>query len=151
MSLEYRHEDFDTVWPDIEAMLPLHWDEISGGMRPDRPGVALLACEHYRQVAHDGRLCIVTARSTGTLAGYYVSTISQAPLWRERRAYTDFFYLHPACRGGFEGQRLILAAENALRSLGARLIITGTADTELGGALEYLGYRPLERVYGKRL
>ncbi|WP_322027460.1 GNAT family N-acetyltransferase [Burkholderia sp. BCC1977] len=150
MSLEYRQEEFDSAWPDIAAMLPLHWREISSGKQPDPSGVVRLASGHYRQIACEGRLCIVTARAAGVLAGYYVSTVSDAPLLGERRAYTDFFYLHPVYRGGFEGQRLIAAAECALRSRGVQMLVIGTANAELGGALEGLGYRPIERVYGKR-
>ncbi|WP_161556587.1 GNAT family N-acetyltransferase [Burkholderia pyrrocinia] len=150
MRLEYRQEDFEAVWSDIVAMLPLHWHELSDDMRPDPAGLASLASEHYRQIARDGRLCIVTARAAGVLAGYYVSIVSDAPMRGERRAYTDFFYLHPAYRGGFEGQHLIAAAERALRTRNVQMLVIGTANAALGGALEALGYRLIERVYGKR-
>ncbi|WP_155720513.1 hypothetical protein [Burkholderia anthina] len=37
---------------------------------------------------------------------------------------------------------------SALKLRGARMIVTGTADAEPGFALEGLGHRPIECVYG---
>ena len=61
-------------WRDAEALAVAHFDEVDGGVEPNRPFI--LDCDLMQALDQAGALKIVTARRDGQLVGYYTWNVS---------------------------------------------------------------------------
>jgi hypothetical protein len=159
-----RHEGGGVIvfrverWRDLRAeMLPLlerHWREVA----VNQAEVPLdINQGRYDSIDEDERLHIVTARADGGLVGYHVAIIDTHLHYASTlHGFTDVYWLHPEHRTGRTGLRLFeavqreLAAEKVRRGYRVMKLISATKlHLDQGPLFEYLGYRPVERVYSK--
>ena len=136
-----------------DEALPLlrrHWEEVA----LDRDSVPLaMDWAVYEAMDAAGLLHIVTAREDGALAGYYWAMVQRHLHFSTTlTAFTDLIFLDKPFRRGRTGQRLIEAAEQSLRALGVRQILTGVKPKpNLGPLLQRMGYALHEVSYSKQI
>jgi GNAT superfamily N-acetyltransferase len=134
----------------------LHWAEASA----DRSVPLAVDWECFKALERiDAELCIAVRRD-GKLIGYAVYLIHTHLHYQGYRvAEADVFFLHEEDREGWIGIKLFQIAEELLRARGvdevwqrAKLHVKpGRGRSDLGPLFRYLGYRPVETVYRKRL
>lgn len=119
--LEIGLEPFASIWPEVDALGAAHFEEVDGGIEPNRPyrlDVALM-----QQLENIGCLKIITARVKGHLAGYCTWNItpdveSAGLLIAQQGAWfvgKDFDRLHL-------GTKMLKMAITELRKLGVKNI-----------------------------
>jgi hypothetical protein len=134
-------------WPEFEALLQQHWQEIAKfkhlmTLNPHLP--------RYVQIEREGRLHLVVLRDAGKMCGYSMHLIVKGhPHYRHlTTAEDDIHYLIPELRGtgAHEDMRVF-----ALQTLAARGVQIVTARTKVGHAhettLRRIGYEPFDMVY----
>lgn len=67
-------ETFDSLWPEADALARKHFQEVDGGVEPNRPFE--LDAPLMRMIEQAGSLKIITARVNGKLVGYCSWNIS---------------------------------------------------------------------------
>lgn len=106
----------------------------------------------------DLEVCVV-ARINGFPIGYAVYVLVPHLHYDQRVADADVFFVDRRFRSGWIGVRLFQVAERLLRERGVneiwsrvKLHVTaGQRRRDLGGLFRWLGYRPVETIYRKRL
>jgi len=150
MTLKYQQEFAIQVQEDIRPLIVQHWEEIAlnkGVMKlnPDWDAYFLLEAE--------GKLKIFTARDAGLLVGYFVVTLGYNIHYKDHLCATnDIIYLHKEYRKGYAGIKLIKFAEQCLREDGvSTLNINTKIHQPFDKVLQWLKFKPIERVYSKYL
>ena len=153
-TLTFQEEAFSCVWPEIAALLPAHWQEIA----LDKEYIPLnMDLGAYAMLERQGILQVVTARVEGeTLVGYFITFIRcHLHYCQSLTAFEDMYYLAPAYRRGWNGIRFFQAVEASWRVRGVERAVISFKLHFQGGrvarVLEWLGWRPTERVYTKLL
>ncbi len=146
----YASERYADWKHEAAALLELHYDEIAA----DKDLIKLNP-DHERYEYHDsiGQLNLVTCRKDGALVGYHIAFVYTHPHYRDSlTAFTDVFFIHPEHRNGRVGIRLFQYAEKTLREKCVQRIYTGTKlSNDIGSLLEYMDFKPIERLYTKVL
>lgn len=139
-------------WRDIRAeMMPLlvrHWREVA----LNHSDVPLDIDEaRYKSLDESGALHIVTARQVGALIGYHVAIVSTHLHYASTlHGITDVYWIAPEKRHGTTAIRLFQRVESELEVRGVRKLFTATKlHLDQGRLFEYLGYKPVERLYAK--
>lgn len=147
--LVYRCEDFFDFLPEMEKLLPVHYDELC--VTKDFP----LAPDYdqYRRVNDAGMLCCVTCRCDDELIGYIIFFLQPHIHYKTcMTAFEDVYYVSPEHRRGRVGIRLFQYAEKVLRNIGINRIILHTKiHLDNSRLFEYLGYKNSDKVYTKLL
>jgi hypothetical protein len=138
-------------WPEFEALLKQHWQEIAKfkelmTLNPHLP--------RYLQIEREGRLHLVVMREDGRMVGYSMHLIVKGhPHYRHlTTAEDDIHYLVPKLRGrgAHEDMRVF-----ALCTLAERGVHFVTARTKVGHphetTLRRIGYVPFDMVYALNL
>jgi hypothetical protein len=68
-SLEIWREPFASVWPEVQILTQQHFDEVDGGVEPNRGHDVDAAALH--ELSKRGILLVITARLDGRLVGYF--------------------------------------------------------------------------------
>ena len=149
-SVVFAVEPFSVVYPEMQNLLHLHYDEIAPHQdifkfNPD--------VDAYLRMDKAGTLCIVTARAQGLLIGYIVMMINRHLHYKDTFVATDdVHFIHPLYRKGSLGLRLIAAAEKEMVLRKVKVMILRTKVAHNHGVLfERMGYTPLDIVYSKAL
>lgn len=138
------------------VLFALHWLEASA----DRSIPLDLDWERYALLEEAGMLLTVAARSGGVLIGYVIYLIYPQLHYRGLVvADSDAFFLRPSDRRGATGIRLFQVAEALLRERGVHEVWgrvklhvrPGRGRSDLGPLFSWLGYRPVETLYRKRI
>lgn len=139
-------------WRDLRAeMLPLlvrHWREVA----LNHADVPLDIDEAgYKRLDDCGSLHIVTVRRDGLLIGYHVAIVTPHLHYASTlHGITDVYWIAPECRHGVTAMRMFQCVERELKKLGVKKLFTATKlHLDQGPLFERLGYRPVERLYGK--
>lgn len=149
-SVTYQEEAFDVVWPEVQPLLKMHWEEIA----QDKATMPLdVAVEAYRQLDAEGGLSLVTVRVDEELVGYFVSFVRPHLHYQSTLcAYVDLYYVAPAYREGLFALELFKQAEACLRARGVQKVFAGTKTYKHVGALfRRLHWRETETLYTKWL
>jgi GNAT superfamily N-acetyltransferase len=101
----------------------------------------------------------VTVRRNGELVGYAVYFLAPHMHYDLTIADADVFFLDPAHRSGWLGVRLLRISEELLREKGVGEVWNrvklhvkpGRGGRDLGVLFRFLGYRPVETSYRKRI
>ena len=149
--MHYEVEDFRDIKDELVPITQAHWEDValnqdSVALNPDW-GV-------YEYLQEHGNLQIVTARNDeGVMVGYVVYIISPWLHYRDHiLADGDVFWLHPDYRKGLTGIKLLRAAEDFLKQYGVDFIINKVKlHKDIGPLFERMGFKPIERVYAKRI
>lgn len=143
----------------LEDLIAFNWEEVSAGrdypaLDIDWPMVLMLE--------RLGKLVGISARKKGRLIGYASYFIQGHMRHRLTRwAVNDALYVDADHRKGRLAVNLIRAAEILLKDDGVQFItqgdmmpldlVTGKPRATLGRLLMWLGYKPFDQVYMKRL
>ena len=146
--ITYQVEDWHQCLPEMEAMWPLHWEEVAG----DKDVIKLEP--HYKMyddIYRSGQMHVVTARCDGKLIGYHVSIVRPHLHYKSSlSSYTDLYFIHPDYRKGMTGVNLFRFTEKSLKQRGVQKMFTGTKlSLDMGRIFERLGWRETERLYTK--
>ena len=142
---------FAELYPQMEPLLPLHWDEIALNkhlmvLKPQ--------LEVYEANAANGRLlCIGAWNSEGALVGYSLTMVLPHPHYADLIvAQNDLLFLLPEHRKTGQGGALIVLTEHLAAVRGARLMLWhAKKGTDLDIALSRAGYPVQDIIYSKEL
>jgi GNAT superfamily N-acetyltransferase len=148
----YCVESLTDVRPELEKLLPLHWQEIARdrsdprfGLKPD--------WETYHALEREGQFFFLACRVDGKLVGYLIGFVRRQLHYVKSLAFTaDIYFLLPEYRKGRIGVELFRQAETALRRRGVDKIYLGSkarADLDRSKLFEHLGYEKIEYIFAK--
>jgi hypothetical protein len=144
--IEFKVEPYHVAQPDIEKLLPEHWEEIA----LDKDAIKLDPdWANYAWLAKSGMLHIVTARDGGELVGYHISIIRPHAHYKTSlTCFSDIMYLKPSYRVGMTGYKLIKFFRDSVKARGVQKIYMMTKlSLDLDPILCRLGFKAIERVY----
>ena len=150
----FRVESFVDVWPEIEKLMPLHYQEVSADVGRFGPK---LDRQTYTVRQLSGSLLILTARREGELIGYAVWTIAPHLHYQDSglMAYSDAYFVKKEFRNGATGYKLLLASEVILREKGVKKLFNfhklHREDLNHSKLFDKLGYQLNEYQYIKYL
>ncbi len=149
--IRFERARFADVEAEIAPLWEANWREVS----PDQERVPLDPdWAKYRALDLGGFLEVTTARRSGVLVGYSISTVDGHLHHRSTLfAMQDLRYLRPDCRGGRTAMRMSQAHEVQLRARGVAVMLTAVAEgaDRDGRLLRRLGWAPAETIYSKGL
>jgi GNAT superfamily N-acetyltransferase len=144
----YQEEPFVDAWPDIQAHIAAHWQEIAQdqAVMPLDPDLA-----GYTALADAGMLAIVTARTAEQLIGYFVTFVRPHLHYQQTLCgYVDVYYVAPAYRQHGVGVALFQTAERLLRARGVQKLFAATkVYADHSPLFEGLGWIKTETLYTK--
>ena len=107
----------------------------------------------YAQMCNAGTLHVVTCRENGHIIGYHITFVKTHPHYMSTlHGHVDLYYLKPEYRKSKIGVKMFRFAEESLKSIGVKKLITPTKTHLHHGALfEGLGFKEVESVYTKIL
>lgn len=142
------------AWPDIRAEMGPVWDRHNHEIAApaDR---ALLAPDwaKFDDMARNGQDHWVTVRHFGRIVGYAFAIVT-THLHRKNTlcGFYDLYWLHPDCRKGWAGVRLLKFTEASLKERGVQRVCIGTKVWyDISLVLERMGYEPTEKIFTKVL
>jgi GNAT superfamily N-acetyltransferase len=149
----FARETCDTVAGEIFALMETHYAEVAH--HPDIPP----GCDEakYRQAEKLNILRIFTIRVSGVLVGYAIFTAGFSLHYKSSfQARQDTLFLHPDYRQGSLGYRFLCWIDTQLKAEGIEIIyqhhkLLEGGRLDLGPLFERMGYKPIYRVYWKRL
>jgi GNAT superfamily N-acetyltransferase len=148
MPITYTSESFIAVQPELEGLIPGHWEEIARDkdiikLDPDWPA--------YHQSERAGQLHMTVCRADGQMVGYIIGFVRPHLHYRKSLSFIcDIFYLLPAFRSGRVGIELFKANERFLRQRGVQKVFLGCKIAkDLTPVFTRLGYRKIEYVFAK--
>jgi L-amino acid N-acyltransferase YncA len=148
MSTVFAVEPWAAFHKEAAPLFVEHWREVA----LNHDDVPLdIAYDKYNALATAGALHVLTARRDGELIGYHIAVITGHMHYLSTvHGITDVYWLAPAYRTGRTGLRMFQAVERELKKLGVRKLFTATKlHLDQGALFEYLGYKPVERLYAK--
>ncbi len=148
--ITYQVEDFNNLRPELETLLPLHWEEIA----LNRDKIKLdVDWDAYQSIRDRNALHVLTVRDDSKLIGYHICIVTPHLHYKSTlHALTDVYYILPEYRKGMTGIKMFKELEKSLRSLGVKKVFTGTKmHLDMGRIFEHLGYNQAEKMYSKYL
>ena len=149
-AVTYQLEDYAAVRDEIVPLLERHYRELATfqdiPLKPNWPV--------YARLAKAGYLAIFTARSEGVMVGYVVYLVITSMHYSILQAQQDILWLAPQYRGNRIGAHLISYSESSLKGIMGVVLVQQhekLEHPELGIVLAKLGYRPMDRIWVKRL
>lgn len=153
MTLTYAVERFDDALPDIERLIPEHWEEV-GSFRD--VFARQIDFRVYRAMDAAGRLLTVTARDreTKALAGYYIGILGNDdhrvtrtnPPSHVGVATAKVYYVRPEYRGYARGFIRFIEREAAARGCSISSIRVKPGMNHADEFLDKIGYETTEVV-----
>ena len=154
--ISFHEERFSWLRFEAEHLFVAHYREASADL-----SVPLeINWEFYEKLEQaDLTVCVVARAKSGLPVGYAVFVLTPHLHYRMLQGANDVFFLAPEYRRGWLGVKLLRLAEHALKERGVGQIVTpiklhvrpGKRGTDVGPLFRYLGYRPIEMVYSKRI
>lgn len=106
----------------------------------------------YRQMEAAGALQLLGAYQGETLVGFLVLIVSVVPHFGKCIASTESYFVTPSARRGGTGIKLLRAAEELARSVGAvAFFVSSPSNGRLAQVMPRMGYRETNRVYMRGL
>lgn len=150
MIVTYASEKLADIRPELELLLPLHYEEIAR----DKHIIALDPdWDSYFAMERAGIIQCVTARTLGKLIGYHVSAIQPNLHYKQSlTARTDLYFILKEYRVGRVGIELFKEVEREWRYRGVQKAFTATKlAQDKGRIFLHLGWTEIERVFAKVL
>lgn len=154
--VSFHEERFSWLRYEAESLFERHYREASEDLSvPLSPN-----WEMFGRLEKADLLVSVVARREGVPVGYAVYIIYPHMHHSDQLvADADLFFIDPRFRSGWIGVRLFQVAERLLREKGVdeiwnhvRLHVKpGRGGRDVGGLFRFLGYRPIETIYRKRI
>jgi hypothetical protein len=149
----FGRETCDQVCNEIFDLMRAHYHEVAH--HPDIPP----QCDEgrYRKAEEVGLLRIYTVRLLGVLVGYWVGMVATSLHYKSSlQARQDTLFIHPDYRQGLVGYRFLKWVDQQLALEDVEIVYQHNKLLD-GGRLDLeplfvrMGYRPIYRVYWKRL
>lgn len=146
MMLSVQLEKFTDVLPELQPMLPLHYEELA--LNQDKVPLSP-QFDVYLQRDERGEVMFVTLRHEGNLVGYFIGFVAPGLHYSTCLTLTlDVFWLHPDHRGGRGGWKLFRFVEQAAKARGVQRMYVGSkCHKDASWLFEKLGYEPCEIYY----
>lgn len=144
----YCVEPLSIARPELEKILPLHWEEIAR----DRDVIKLDPdWDSYHALEANGQFFMMVCRVDGRMVGYHICFIRPHLHYKNSlSAITDIFYILPEYRAGRIGVQLFKESEKALKLRGVQKVFLGCKlSKDLTPIFERLGYKKIEYVFAK--
>lgn len=152
----FREETFSRLRAEGSPLFLAHWHEATA----DRSVPLDVDWALFEQIERADMEVCITARRSGVLIGYAVYLVHDHLHYRGLKvAEADVFFLNEDDRAGFVGIKLFQVAEALLQERGVNEVWQrvklhvrpGRGRSDLGPLFTYLGYRPVETIYRKRI
>lgn len=139
-------ESYREVIEELKPLYPAHWEELA--LNKDKVPLAPIY-EAYDARDAAGEVMVVTLRSAGALAGYFIGFIAPALHYRTCLTLTlDIFRVLPEYRSGSAGTKLFRAVEAEARRRGVQRMFVGSkVHADASAIFKRLGYEPVETFY----
>lgn len=148
MPITYSSESFIAVQPELEQLIPGHWEEVAR----DRDIIKLDPdWESYHQSERAGQLHMTVCRSDGRMIGYVIGFVRPHLHYRESLSFIcDIFYVLPSHRSASVALNLFKENEKFLKQRGVQKVFLGCKIAkDLTPVFTRLGYRKIEYVFAK--
>jgi GNAT superfamily N-acetyltransferase len=151
----FHEERFSWLRGEGDHLFEQHYREASADL-----GIPLdVNWELFEKVELAGIEVCVVARKQSAAIGYAVYLIAPHMHYAHTIAEADVFFIDPAHRSGWLGVKLFRVAEDLLREKGVAEVHNrvklhvkpGRGGRTLGVLFRFLGYRPVEVSYRKRI
>ena len=142
-------ENYDTMFEDVQAMFPLHWEELA--LYKDKVPLNV-NYPLYKQLDAEGKMLMVGARDEGRLIGYFFGIMTMHPHYMDQLVLKmDIFWLHPDYRGkGMTGVKLFRFVEAEAKRQGVHTLYYGSKlHRDCSKLFEFLRMEPVEVYYSK--
>ena len=148
----YCVESLSTARPELEELLPLHWQEIARDK--DKPKFQLNPdWKTYHALEAAGQFYMMVVRVDGKMVGYHIGFVRRQLHYAESLAMvTDIYFVLPEYRKGRIGVELFKESEKALKARGVDKIYLGckcAPELDRTSLFERLGYTKIEYVFSK--
>lgn len=152
MTVTYGVEKLANVRPELEALLPLHWQEIARDR--DNPKFQLKPdWKSYFALESIGQFFMMCCRVDSKLVGYLIGFVRPQLHYVDSVAFVaDIYFVLPEYRRGRIGLELFRKAEQALRRRGVDKMYLGCKCAEhldRSKLFEHLGFTRIEYLYAK--
>jgi GNAT superfamily N-acetyltransferase len=139
-------EQYADVIEELKPLYPAHWEELA--LNKEHVPLAPMY-EVYDAKDAAGEIMLITLRSSGKLAGYFIGFIGPALHYRTCLTLTlDIFRVLPEYRDGTAGLKLFKAAQAEAKRRGVQRMFVGSKCHKDASALfDRLGYEPVETFY----
>ena len=153
--VSFHEEHFSWLRYEAEHLFQVHYREASADLTVPLD----VNWDLFGKLEQAGLEACVVARKDGTPIGYAVYFVMPHMHYHCTIADNDVFFLDPAYRSGWLGARLFQVAELLLRERGVSQVHNrvklhvqpGRGGRDVGVLFRWLGYRPIETVYRKRI
>ena len=150
--LTFQIEPWANLVRDAQPLFKIHYEELA--LHKDKVPLGM-DFQMYQDLENRGMLLVVTVRLSLMVVGYYIAIIIKNHPHNKTAgpvSTTDMFYVSPNYRRGGAGAKLLMFAENALRSRG---VTKASLSTKLKFTnqvlLEALGWEATDLVFQKIL
>jgi L-amino acid N-acyltransferase YncA len=150
-ALTFQEESWARYYADAPALWTEHYHELcqDPARMPMGPDV-----EWYEALERAGIMQLVTAREggpEGLLRGYQISVVRRHTHYCSVLcAFEDSFWLHPSCRKGMTGVKLISESVRLLKARGVqRVFFMSVESYPTDRIFEYLGFTKTHSAYSK--
>lgn len=151
----FTEEPFSALRYEAGHLFEAHYEEASADLTvPLR-----VNWDVYQRLERAGLEVCVVVRRSGWVIGYAVYILAPHLHYDTTVADADVFYLDPRFRSGWIGVRLFREADALLKTKGVDEVVNrvklhvqpGRGGRDLGGIFRWLGYRPVETLWRKRI
>jgi L-amino acid N-acyltransferase YncA len=131
---------------ELMELYPAHWEELA--LNKDKVPLAPMY-EVYDAKDAAGEIMLVTLRSAGKLAGYFIGFVGPALHYRTCLTLTlDIFRVLPEYRDGTAGLKLFKAVKSEAQRRGVQRMFVGSKVHQDASILfQRLGFEPVETFY----
>ena len=121
--ISYNVEKLGNVLQELLPFVPLHWGEL-GLTKEDVP--VDMDWDRYLELEKDNKLHLVTVRHNGHVIGYQFTFVGGHFHYKSTiHGMVDLYYILPQFRKGMVGVKMFNFAEEELKKIGVKKIITG--------------------------
>lgn len=146
--LTAQPEAWGSFIEEAKPLLPRHYEELS--LHKERYPLNPQYEEYARRDAL-GMVMVVTLRSAGELAGYFIGFVAPGLHYRDCLTLTlDIFWVAPEHRGQMGGVKLFRAVEAEAKRRGVNMMLMGSKNhKDASWLFQRLGYEPVETYHQK--
>lgn len=134
---------------EMKVLQDGYWQEVAGPFHHYPPDVDWAT---YLKAQEIGRLIVITGRADGALKGGCCVVLGPHPHYACISGSLPLLFIHPDCRRGREGVRLLKTAEAEAEKAGCQLLMThGGIHNGVYRLFEATGYSDFGRYFVKQL
>jgi GNAT superfamily N-acetyltransferase len=153
--VSFHEERLSWLRDEAAALFEHHYREASA----DLSVPLAMNWEMYERLEQAGLEACVIMRKDGAPIGYAVYVMAPHMHYQTIVADADLFFIEPAHRSGWLGVKIFRVAEDLLREKGVNDMCNrvklhvqpGRGGRDLGVMFRFMGYKPIETIYKKRI